>query len=40
MVASKRGYVDTVKILLDNGANVNIKENSGNQTALKYASDS
>lgn len=36
-VASKSGHLSMVKLLLENGANVNIQDESGN-TALHYAS--
>lgn len=36
MYAASRGYADVVRVLLDAGANVNLKSNSGN-TALIYA---
>src|SRR5258708_32648224 len=37
MMAARTGRVDAVKVLLDNGANVNAKETWGDTTALMWA---
>lgn len=35
--ASREGHLDTIKLLVENGADVNNKDNLSNQTALFYA---